>query len=118
MPFDQFTTLYMKHPITSETLSLENHATSKSNPNWRILSAVAIPVSHIDRELAERCDEKADYWLNPDHYDQQRVQVRGIDLESVRERYRSLLFPRVCFLARGRQSRIDVAMSGELKVQS
>lgn len=60
----------------------------------RYWSAAAIPMRHIDRELARRCDEKAEYWLSPDRYDSNAVRELGIGLESVRNAYRTLLSPR------------------------
>lgn len=60
----------------------------------RYWSAAAIPMRHIDRDLARRCDQKAEYWLNPDRYDSDTVSELGIGLESVRNAYRTLLRPR------------------------
>lgn len=60
----------------------------------RYWSAAAIPMRHIDRELARRCDQKAEYWLNPDKYDADAVRELGIGLESVWNAYRTLLNPR------------------------
>jgi hypothetical protein len=60
----------------------------------RYWSAAAIPVRHIDSELAERCDRKSEYWLNPDSYNERKVADLGIELKSVRDAYRALLHPR------------------------
>ncbi|KAA0013288.1 hypothetical protein F0A17_08645 [Billgrantia pellis] len=60
----------------------------------RYWSAAAIPMRHIDRDLAQRCDQKAEYCLNPDTYDADAVKELGIGLESVRNAYRTLLNPR------------------------
>ncbi len=60
----------------------------------RYWSAAAIPMRHIDRDLARRCDQKAEYWLDPDRYDTDAVIELGIGLESVRNAYRTLLSPK------------------------
>lgn len=57
-------------------------------------SAAAIPMRHVDRNLSLRCDRKAEYWLNPDHYDDDVIEELGIGLESVRNAYRTLLHPK------------------------
>lgn len=60
----------------------------------RYWSAAAIPMHHIDRNLAMRCDMKAEYWLNPERYGDEDVKELGIGLESVRNAYRTLLEPK------------------------
>lgn len=60
----------------------------------RYWSAAAIPMRHVDPDLAQRCDMKAEYWLNPDNYDNEMVKDLGIGLESVRNAYRTLLQPK------------------------
>jgi hypothetical protein len=57
-------------------------------------SAAAIPMRHVDPYLAERCDQKAEYWLNPEHYTREDIKELDIGLESVRNAYRTLLQPR------------------------
>lgn len=56
-------------------------------------SAAAIPLRHIDGELAMLCDQKSEYWINPDNWDQNKIKEIGIGLDSVRARYRKLLYP-------------------------
>ena len=51
----------------------------------------AIPMRHIDREFSEICEHKSQFWLNPAEWPQGSVAEMGIDLESVRERYQTLL---------------------------
>lgn len=62
-------------------------------------SAAAIPIRHIDANLAQACDCKAEYWVNPDTWPKRKIRAKGIDLATVRERYRELLRPQ-SFLAR------------------
>jgi len=57
-------------------------------------SAAAIPMAHVDPALAQRCDLKAEYWLNPDGYNADTIKDLDIGLESVRNAYRTLLKPR------------------------
>jgi hypothetical protein len=59
----------------------------------RLWSAAAIPLRHIDSELASICEYKARYWLDPDSWQRMEIEQLGIDLESVRDRYRAMLQP-------------------------
>jgi len=59
----------------------------------RLWSAAAIPLRHIDSELAGICEYKARYWLNPDNWQPREIEQLGIGLESVRDRYRAMLHP-------------------------
>lgn len=56
-------------------------------------SAAAIPIRHFDSDLAVICDRKAEYWVNPDNYDEAQVKELGIGLNDVRNAYRKLLSP-------------------------
>jgi hypothetical protein len=60
----------------------------------RYWSAAAIPLRHIDNELAQICEYKSEYWVNPESWDPLRIQQLGIGLKDVRERYRRLLHPK------------------------
>lgn len=57
-------------------------------------SAAAIPVRHVDTELAEICDYKSQYWVSPESWSAEKVKEFRIGLYDVRERYRRLLRPR------------------------
>jgi hypothetical protein len=61
----------------------------------RYWSAAAIPIRHIDEELAFICDQKSECWLNPETWDHERVKEVGIALDDVRKRYRGLLHPKL-----------------------
>lgn len=52
-------------------------------------SAAAIPIRHFDRDLAETCDHKAEYWLDPDRYNEEEHKGIDISLDSVRQAYRA-----------------------------
>jgi hypothetical protein len=60
----------------------------------RYWSAAAIPLRHIDNELAQICEYKSEYWVNPESWDSSKVEQLGIGLKDVRERYRNLLHPK------------------------
>ena len=57
-------------------------------------SQAAIPLRHIDLELAEICQYKSRYWLEPSNWRNEDVENFGIALEIVRDRYHALLQPR------------------------
>lgn len=61
----------------------------------RYWAAAAIPLRHIDRELAIICENKAEYWLNPESYAAEDIERYGIGLDQVRRRYRECLVPRL-----------------------
>jgi len=56
-------------------------------------SAAAIPLIHIDQNLAALCDYKSEYWINPTHYSEQEITNLGIDLNNIRQAYRKILKP-------------------------
>lgn len=60
----------------------------------RYWAAAAIPLRHLDPELATVCEYKSEYWVNPDTWSQEQVEQLGIGLEKVRDQYRSLLTPK------------------------
>lgn len=59
----------------------------------RYWSAAAISLRHFDERLARRCDEKAEYWVNPENYNEDDIQKLEIGLDSVRQAYRKMLKP-------------------------
>ena len=54
-------------------------------------SAAAIPMRHLDKELAEKCDYKSEYWINPNNWSDNTIEAVGISLDKVRGHYRKLL---------------------------
>jgi len=58
----------------------------------RYWSAAAIPLRHFDRELAEICEYKSEYWINPEEWDPAKTKGISIDLDTVRKKYRAKLF--------------------------
>jgi hypothetical protein len=59
----------------------------------RYWAAAAIPLRHIDPEFAMICENKSEYWTNPEHFSSADIKNFGIGLSEVRQRYRSRLFP-------------------------
>lgn len=57
----------------------------------RYWSAAAIPVRHFDAELADICNEKNQFWLDPDGWEGDAEQSERISLENVRSQYATLL---------------------------
>ena len=56
-------------------------------------SAAAIPMRHFDENLADICDKKAEYWVNPENYSNEEISELGIELGEVRQAYRKMLTP-------------------------
>ncbi len=57
----------------------------------RLWNAASVPLREIDIGLAERCFEKGGYWMEPDAWDQKRIEAKGIAIESMFEATRQLL---------------------------
>jgi len=60
----------------------------------RLWAAAAIPLRHLDQELASVCEYKSEYWVNPDTWNDEKIKVLGIGLRKVRDDYRRLLAPK------------------------
>ncbi|MGZ3181751.1 MAG: hypothetical protein ACXU8N_04855 [Telluria sp.] len=56
-------------------------------------AAAAIPLRHIDAELAMTCEYKADFWTDPEHWSDEEVARFGIKLEDVTRAYRTIAMP-------------------------
>ena len=57
----------------------------------RYWAAAAIPLRHIDVALAEACEYKSEYWLNPEKWSPEKIVELGIGLEKVRNQYRAII---------------------------
>ena len=62
--------------------------------------AAAIPLRHIDEELAMTCEYKADFWTNPEGWSADEIKRVGIKLEDVSKAYRSIAMPKFSNVAR------------------
>ena len=51
----------------------------------------AVHISFFDTELAQICEQKSDYWIKPENWSSEKIASTGIELNSVREKYRELL---------------------------
>jgi len=56
-------------------------------------SAAAIGLRHFDQNLASICDNKAEYWVNPENYNNADIERLGIELHGMRKAYRQMLKP-------------------------
>ena len=56
-------------------------------------SAAAIAIRHIDSQLAVVCEEKCEYWINPDNWTDEEVAQSGIALSDLVKTYRKMLVP-------------------------
>lgn len=76
---------------------LESNITNRNDDREEVLSkywsAAAVSLRHFDSELAVLCDYKSEFWVNPNNFDESRIQELGIKLGDVREAYRKMLSP-------------------------
>lgn len=59
----------------------------------RYWGAAAIPLRHIDEELAMICEHKAEFWISPETWSNEEIKSFGITLEDVTKAYRQLAMP-------------------------
>jgi len=57
-------------------------------------AAAAIPLRHIDEELAMICEYKGEFWTDPDHWPDDEIERVGIKLDDVSSAYRKLAMPK------------------------
>lgn len=57
----------------------------------RLWAATAVPVRHLDRELAFLCDRKSGFWLDPSQWNDKRIEKEGIGLDELHEKYENML---------------------------
>ena len=58
-------------------------------------AAAAIPLRHLDQDLAMTCELKAEYWVNPDNWSEEQIHSHGIELGKLRTKYRNMLAPKI-----------------------
>jgi hypothetical protein len=68
-----------------------NRSIDRENSLAKYWSAAAIPLRHIDTDLANVCEHKSEFWINPDNYENEEIERLGIGLNSVRQAYRKML---------------------------
>lgn len=56
-------------------------------------SAAAIPLRHINEDLALICEFKSEYWVNPENWSDEEIHEHGIALNDLRKKYRALVAP-------------------------
>lgn len=57
----------------------------------RLWAAAAVPLRHFNKDLAERCTMKADFWLNPENYSEEDIARLRIGIDEVYREARELL---------------------------
>jgi hypothetical protein len=55
--------------------------------------AAAIPLRHIDANLAIICENKSEFWISPETCPNEEIKALGIKLEDVTKAYRQLAIP-------------------------
>jgi hypothetical protein len=63
-------------------------------------AAAAIPLRHIDEELAMTCEYKAEFWTDPDQWSAEAIERLGIKLDDVSQAYRRLAMPKSSRISR------------------
>ena len=81
--------LYYRNRESGKSRSLETEA--QLSKYW---AAAAIPLRHIDEELAMTCEYKADFWTGPDQWTGEEISRVGIKLEDVTKAYRAIAMPK------------------------
>jgi len=56
----------------------------------RLWSKVAVPLRHLDADLANRCVEKSEYWLSPDNWSNADISRYRIGINQVAMEARKL----------------------------
>jgi len=56
-------------------------------------AAAAIPLRHIDQDLAMTCEYKAEFWVNPENWTNEQIREHCIALDDLRKKYRNTLAP-------------------------
>lgn len=69
-------------------------------------AAAAIPLRHINENLALICEFKSEYWVNPENWSDEEIHEHGIALNDLRRKYRALVAPKGFRLTKPR-SRIE-----------
>lgn len=75
-------------------VSLKDGATQsrgKEHNITRLWHEASIPLRNIDPELARKCFLKGSYWLEPEAWDEARVEKNQITLDRIFEQTRELL---------------------------
>jgi hypothetical protein len=80
------TRLYIRHTLQRNSRDEQREAELS-----RLWAKAAVPVRHLDRDLADRCLHKADYWTSPDRWTVAQIREFRIGLDEVYEYARQLL---------------------------
>ena len=79
------TKIYYQYRQTGHPRNLDTEA--QLAKYW---SAAAIPLRHIDRELARTCENKADFLIGAGFWTDERAEDLGLKLQDITKAYRKL----------------------------
>src|SRR5690348_14778143 len=66
-------------------------STARERKLVRLWTKAAVPVRHLDRQLADRCLLKADLWIDPSQWSPAQIREFRIGIDEVYEHARQLL---------------------------
>ncbi len=72
---------------------ISNHQTEEELA--RLWSKASVPLRHIDPDLARRCIDKSEYWLNPENWSDDDIARYRIGIGQVANEARKLAMKRV-----------------------
>lgn len=58
----------------------------------RLWSKAAVPVRRFDRDLANQCLLRSQYWISPDRWDAGDITEKRVGIDAIYEKARELLF--------------------------
>lgn len=61
----------------------------------RLWGEAAIPLRHIDGDLAMICEQKSQYWVSPENWSSEEITQYKIKLQNVDFAYRQLALPAI-----------------------
>jgi len=64
---------------------------TKEDQIVRLWQEAANELWGLDTQLANACHDKADYWLNPEGWNHERIRAKGIEIDRIYETYGDLL---------------------------
>lgn len=93
---------YLYYEDLSQGMSRDRDIERQLSNYW---AAAAIPLRHIDEEVAMICEHKAEFWVNPDNWTADQIAQHGIALDGLRVKYRQMLTPKLA--KAGMRARIE-----------
>jgi hypothetical protein len=75
---------------TKSYLNNKNKNLSKENEIWVFWNNAHIELQNIDPELASRCFTKAEYWVEPEKWNNKKINQYNITLDSMSESLKTI----------------------------